>query len=233
MYNISIIICKTKQKIKKSSIVIDNYESKNIQMIMKIIYHTGAMITAGVKEQMIANNLAWIGYQNKAWYSLKCIKVIHLCMKNTIPRTRHWKEKNVRITRVVITDDLRFHGKSDTSAKWDWALVGNTQLNRNFIGLNRPLRPSNCESKKASTNSNLTDLPYELKISYDEEGKPLFNTGKKEEKKSFLQMMYRAIEKISEEEQMSPISQATPVIPENRVQTVEELPVATEVIPIE
>ena len=166
--------------------------------------YNGSMITAGVKEQMIAGKLAWIGYQNRAWYALKCIKVIHLCMKNTIPRTRHWKEKNVRITRVVITDDLRFHGKSDTSAKWDWALVGNTQLNRNFIGLNRPLRPSNCESKKASTNSNLTDLPYELKISYDEEGKPLFNTGTREEKKSFMHMMYKAMGESSSTRRVRP-----------------------------
>jgi hypothetical protein len=197
--------------------------------------YTGSMITTGVKEQMIASNLAWIGYKNRAWYALKCIKVIYLCMKNTIPRTRHWKEKNARITRVVITDDLRFHGKSDTSAKWDWALVGNTQLHRNFIGLNRPLRPSNCESKKASTNSNLTDLPYELKISYDEEGKPEFNTGTREEKRSFMQMMYKAMGEVLQQEGLNPISQATPtsVIPENRVQTVEELPVATEVIPIE
>ena len=134
---------------------------------------------------------------------------------------------------MVITDDLRFHGKSDTSAKWDWALVGNTQLHRNFIGLNRPLRPSNCESKKASTNSNLTDLPYELKISYDEEGKPLFNTGEKEEKRSFMHMMYKAMGEVLQQEGLETNSQATPVIPENRVQTVEELPVATEVIPIE
>ena len=195
--------------------------------------YTGSMITAGVKEQMIASNLAWIGYKNRAWYALKCIKVIHLCMKNTIPRTRHWKEKNARITSVVITDDLRFHGKSDTSAKWDWALVGNTQLHRNFIGLNRPLRPSNCESKKASTNSNLTDLPYELKISYDEEGKPEFNTEKKEEKRSFMQMMYKAMGELLQQEGLNSVSQATPLIPENRVQTVEELPVATDVIPIE
>ena len=193
----------------------------------------GSMITAEVKRQMIASNLAWIGYQNRAWYALECIKVIDLCMKNTIPRTTHWKDKNIRITRVVITDDLRFHGKSDTSAKYDWALVGNTQLDRNFIGLNRPLRPSNCESKKASTNSNLTDLPYELKISYDEEGKPLFNTGKKEEKRSFMQIMYKAMGEILQQEGLKTISQAEPVIPENRVHTVEELPVATEVIPIE
>ena len=193
----------------------------------------GSIITAEVKRQMIASNLAWIGYKNRAWYALNCIKVIDLCMKNTIPRTTHWKDKNIRITRVVITDDLRFHGKSDTSAKYDWALVGNTQLDRNFIGLNRPLRPSNCESKKASTNSNLTDLPYELKISYDEEGKPLFNTGKKEEKRSFMQMMYKAMVDVLQQEGLDPNSQATPVIPENRVQTVEELPVATEVIPIE
>ena len=197
--------------------------------------YTGSMITAGVKEQMIASNLAWIGYQDRAWYALKCIKVIHLCMKNTIPRTRHWKKKNVRITRVVITDDLRFHGRSDTSTKWDWVLVGNTQLDRNFIGLNRPLRPSNCESKKASTNSNLTDLPYELKISYDEEGKPLFNNGTREEKKSFMHMIYKAMGEVLQQEGLDTNSQVTPtpVIPENRVQTVEELPVATEVIPIE
>ena len=194
---------------------------------------TGSMITAEVKKQMIASNLAWIGYKNRAWYALKCIKVIHLCMKNTIPRTRHWKEKNARITRVVITDDLRFHGKSDTSAKWDWALVGNTQLHRNFIGLNRPLRPSNCESKKVSTNSNLTDLPYELKISYDEEGKPLFNTSEKEEKRSFMHMMYKAMGEILQQEGLKTVYQAESVIPENRVHTVEELPVATEVIPVE
>ena len=191
--------------------------------------YTGSMITAEVKKQMIASNLAWIGYKNRAWYALKCMKVIALCMKNTIPRTRHWKEKNIRITRVVITDDLRFHGKSDTSTKYDWALVGNTQLDRNFIGLNRPLRPSNCESKKASTNSNLTDLPYELKISYDEEGKPLFNTGTSEEKKSFMHMMYAAMGKVLQEDGLDPNSQAESVIP---VQTVEELPVATEVTPI-
>ena len=193
----------------------------------------GSMLTAEVKRQMINQNLAWVGYQNKAWYALKCIKPIHLCMKNTIPRTRKWKGKNIRITRVVITDDLRFHPKSDTSAKYDWALVGNTQLHRNFIGLNRPLQPSNCESKKASTNDNLTDLPYELKISYDEEGKPLFNTGTKEEKKSFMHMMYAAMGEMLQQEGLDPNSQATPVIPENRVHTVEELPVATEVIPIE
>jgi len=195
--------------------------------------YTGSMVTAEVKKQMIAGNLAWIGYKNRAWYALKCIKVIHLCMKNTIPRTRHWKEKNIRITRVVITDDLRFHGKSDTSTKYDWALVGNTQLNRNFIGLNRPLRPSNCESKKSSTNSNLTDLPYELKISYDEEGKPLFNTETIEEKKSFMHMMYKAMGKVLQQEGLDPISQATPVIPENRVHSVEELPVATEVTQVD
>ena len=195
---------------------------------------TGSMITAEVKRQMIGNNkLAWIGYQNRAWYSLECIKSIHLCLKNTIPRTKCWKEKNIRITRVVITDDLRFNRKSDTSAKYDWALVGNTQLNRNFIGLNRPLRPSNCESKKASTNSNLTYLPYELKISYDEEGNPVFNSGKKEEKRSFMQMMYKAMGEVLQQEGLGSISQATPVIPGNRVQTVEELPIATEVIPIE
>lgn len=143
------------------------------------------------------------------------------------------ERKNIRITRVVITDDLRFHGKSDTSTKYDWALVGNTQLNRNFIGLNRPLRPSNCESKKSSTNSNLTDLPYELKISYDEEGKPLFNTETIEEKKSFMHMMYKAMGKVLQQEGLDPISQATPVIPENRVHSVEELPVATEVTQVD
>ena len=184
----------------------------------------GSMLTAEVKRQMINQNLAWVGYQNKAWYALKCIKPIHLCMKNTIPRTRKWKGKNIRITRVVITDDLRFHPKSDTSAKYDWALVGNTQLHRNFIGLNHPLQPSNCESQKASTNDNLTDLPYELKISYDEEGKPLFNTGTSEEKKSFMHMMYTAMGEMLQQEGLDPNSQATPVIPENRVQTVEELP---------
>ena len=84
---------------------------------------SGSMLTAEVKRQMIKQNLAWIGYQNKAWYALKCIKPIHLCMKNTIPRTRQWNGKNIRITRVVITDDLRFHPKSDTTAKYDWALM--------------------------------------------------------------------------------------------------------------
>ena len=196
---------------------------------------SGSMLTAEVKHQMIKQNLAWIGYQNKAWYAIKCIKPIHLCMKNTIPRTRQWNEKNIRITRVVITDDLRFHPKSDTTAKYDWALIGNTQLHKNFIGLNRPLQPSNCESKKASTNDNLTNLPYELKISYDEEGKPLFNSGKKEEKKSFMHMMYAAMGKLLQQEGLDPNFQTTPipVIPENIVQTVEELPVATEVIPID
>lgn len=179
----------------------------------------GSMLTAEVKRQMINQNLAWIGYQNKAWYALKCIKPIRLCMKNTIPRTRKWKGKNIRITRVVITDDLRFHPKSDTSAKYDWALVGNTQLDRNFIGLNRPLQPSNCESQKASTNDNLTDLPYELKISYDEEGKPLFNTGTKEEKKSFMHMVHAAMGEMLQQEGLDLDSQATT---ENRVH--EELP---------
>ena len=194
----------------------------------------GSMLTAEIKRQMINQNLVWIGYQNKAWYAVKCIKHIHLCMTKTIPRTNEWKGKNIRITRVVITDDLRFHPKSDTSAKYDWALVGNTQLHRNFIGLNHPLRPSNCESKKASTNSNLTDLPYELKISYDEEGKPLFNTGTREEKRSFMHMMYATMREVLQQEgSLGSISQATPIIPENRVQTVEELPVATEVIPVD
>jgi len=179
----------------------------------------GSMLTAEVKRQMINQNLAWVGYQDKAWYAFDCIKPIRLCMKNTIPRTRKWKGKNIRITRVVITDDLRFHPKSDTSAKYDWALVGNTQLDRNFIGLNRPLQPSNCESQKASTNDNLTDLPYELKISYDEEGKPLFNTGTSEEKKSFMHMMYAAMGEMLQQEGLDPDSQATT---ENRVD--EELP---------
>ena len=87
--------------------------------------------------------------------------------------------------------------------------------------------------KKSSTNSNLTDLPYELKISYDEEGKPLFNTETIEEKKSFMHMMYKAMGKVLQQEGLDPISQATPVIPENRVHSVEELPVATEVTQVD
>ena len=81
----------------------------------------------------------------------------------------------------------------------------------------------------------MTDLPYELKISHDEEGKPLFNTGTREEKKSFLHMMYAAMGEVLQQEGLNSNSQATPtpVIPENRVHSVEELPVATEVIPIE
>ena len=166
-----------------------------------------------------------------------CIRdSINSCIKK-IKCTKYWKEKkNIRISRVIITDDLRFHPKNDKSAKYDWALVGNTQLNRNFVGLNRPLQPSNCISKKASIDDNLTDIPCELKISYDEEGNPVFNNEMQEEKNAFLQMIYKAtldtIEKIAKEE-MGSISQATPVIPDNRVQTVEELPVATEVIPLD
>ena len=36
-----------------------------------------------------------------------------------------------------------------------------------------------------------------------------------------------------QQEVLNSVSQATPLIPENIVQTVEELPVATDVIPIE
>ncbi len=198
--------------------------------------YTGTLITKEVKRQMIAKNLVWLGYKNRAWYSFDCIKAINSCIKK-IKCTKYWKEKkNIRISRVIITDDLRFHPKNDKSAKYDWALVGNTQLNRNFVGLNRPLQPSNCISKKASIDDNLTDIPCELKISYDEEGNPVFNNEMQEEKNAFLQMIYKAtldtIEKIAKEE-MGSISQATPVIPDNRVQTVEELPVATEVIPLD
>ena len=203
----------------------DNFDIKSYE---------GTMITSEIKKQMINKGLAWIGYKNKAWYSLRCIKPFNKCMKNIVPHTKYWKDKNdIRITRVVITDDLRFHPISDTSAKYDWALVGNTQLNINFEGLNRPLKPSNCESEKASTNDNLTYLPYELEILYDEEGNPVFNTGKKEEQNSFIQMMHASMGILLQQEGLSPISRATQVIPENRVQTVEELPVATEVIPID
>ena len=164
----------------------------------------GSILTAEVKRQMIKQNLAWVGYQNKAWYTFDCIKPIKLCMTKTIPCTRKWKGKNIRITRVVITDDLRFHPKSDATAKYDWALVGNTQLHRNFIGLNRPLQPSSCESKKASTKSNLTNLPCRLKISYDEDGNPLFNTEKEEEAKLFMTLIRQAMTKVIEEENLGP-----------------------------
>ena len=57
----------------------------------------------------------------------------------------------------------------------------------------------------------------------------------KEEKKSFMHMMYAAMGKLLQQEGLDPNFQTTPtpVIPENRVETVEELPVATEVIPID
>lgn len=195
----------------------------------KIMHCDGTILTTQVKEQMISKGLAWIGYKNNAWYSLKCIKQVNKCMKNIVPHTKYWKDKNdIRITRVVITDDLRFHRINDTSAKYDWALIGNTQLNRNFKGLNRPLEPS-----KVSTNDNLTDPSYELEILYDEEGNPVFNTEKKEEKNFFMQMMYAAMGDLLQQQDLSPISRATQVIPENRVQTVKELPLATEVIPID
>ena len=40
-------------------------------------------------------------------------------------------------------------------------------------------------------------------------------------------------EVLQQEGGVGSISQATPIIPENRAQTVEELPVATEVIPVD
>ena len=82
---------------------------------------------------------------------------IEYCMKNIIPKTNCWKDiKGILINRLVITKDLRNNPNNLYEGKFDYALIGDTQLEKNFIGFNRPL-----------------EVFDEFKIEYDDCGEPI------------------------------------------------------------
>ena len=73
------------------------------------------------------------------------------------------------------------------------------------------------------------NAPAEFTIEYDKDGKPIFN--KYDFVEYLAEMMATMIHK-QVEERVGSIESATTVVPPNRVETIETLPVATEVIPL-
>ena len=187
----------------------------------------GKLLEEQIKEMMIKNGWLYMGYHYGAFYGFDCIKPYQCCMKH-IKKKPFWKDMpDIKITKIVICLPSTVGRKSNHPLYGgrDFVLVGNSCEHRN-----KELTPCNHIPKEHTTETfRGLDAPAEFTIEYDEDGDPIFN---KTEFINFLaQMMKKIIDK-QVEERVGSIESATTVVPPNRVETVETMPVATEVFPL-
>jgi hypothetical protein len=186
----------------------------------------GKHLEKKIKSMMIDNDWLYMGYQSGAFYGFDCWGAYKCCMRHIKSRP-FWKDMpDIKITKIVICDPDTVGKKSEHPdyGGRDYVLVGNTCEYRNT------LKPNHTVPKKY-TGSNFEGInaPAEFNIKYDEDGEPIFN---KYDFVDYLAQMMATMVNEKVQEKIGSIENATTVLPPSRVETVETLPVATEVIPL-
>lgn len=192
----------------------------------------GKHLEKKIKPMMIKNGWLYVGYQAGAFYGFDCIKPYNCCMKH-IKKKPFWKDMpDIKITKIVICwpDTVGRKSNHPLYGGRDFVLVGNSCEYRN-----KQLVPCNLIPREYTTDTfKGVDAPAEFTIKYDEVGDPIFNEINLVD--YLAEIMHNMVDE-RVQERVGSIESATTVVPSSRVETImnpeeEELPVATEVIPI-
>lgn len=189
----------------------------------------GKHLERKIKPMMIDNGWLYMGYHSGAFYGFDCIGKYKSCMRN-IKKRPFWKDMpDIKITKIVICEPDTVGRKSEhpTYGGRDCVLVGDTCEYRNTLKPNTRLQVAPKEYRRTIWEG--INAPAEFTIEYDEDDEPIFN---KADFVEFLAQMMKTMIDNKVEERVGSIESATTVVPPSRVETVETLPVATEVIPI-
>ena len=191
----------------------------------------GKHIERKIKPMMIENGWLYMGYHSGAFYGFDCIKPYNCCMKHIKTRP-FWRDMpDIEIYKIVICEPNTVGRKSNHPLYGgrDFVLVGDTCEGRNT------LKPNHVVPKEHITETfRGVDAPAEFTIKYDEDGDPIFNEINIVD--YLAEIMHNMVDE-RVQERVGSIESATTVVPSSRVETImipeeEELPVATEVIPI-
>ena len=183
----------------------------------------GQHLEKQIKPMMIDNGWLYMGYHSGAFYGFDCIGAYKCCMKH-IKKKPFWKDMpDIKITKIVICDKVGRRSKHPIYGGRDYVLIGNS---RDHL---HDLPPSTV----VTIDTHRDGAPSEFNIEYDEDGEAIFN--KTNFMDFFAEIFAEQMKKVIDEqveERVGNIERVTEVVPPSRVETVETLPVATEVIPL-
>ena len=183
----------------------------------------GKFLEDKIKPFIIKKGWQYMGYHSGAFYGFDCIGPYKCCMRH-LKKKPFWKDMpDIKITKIVICDKVGRRSKHPIYGGRDYVLIGNS---RDHL---HDLPPSTV----VTIDTHRDGAPSEFNIEYDEDGEAIFN--KTNFMDFFAEIFAEQMKKVIDEqveERVGNIERVTEVVPPSRVETVETLPVATEVIPL-